>query len=166
MQHVFERLLIQPFRVIRRVGIERLDAIKIDLFVLAYRFAIGVDIRVSQNSEQPGLDICSRLKTIKEAVGFEQRLLHQILGLAGITRQTQGGAVERVKMLERHSFEFGLLASRSQGSGTPFPFSLLQRRQSGLTPPPHYGALADSRRVRRPGAPGWRADQRVARVPR
>src|SRR4030095_7504133 len=109
---MFERLLIQPFCVVRRVGIERLDTIKIDLFVLPYRFAIDVDIRISQNSEQPGLDICSRLKMIKEAIGFEQRLLHQILGLAGITRQTQGSSVERVKMLERHSFEFGLLASR------------------------------------------------------
>src|SRR5215831_7604261 len=112
MQHMFERLLVQPFGVIRRVSIERLDTIKIDLFMLAYRFAIGIDIRISQNSEQPGLDICSRLKTIKEAIGFEQRLLHQILGLAGIARQTQGSAIERVKMLERHSFEFGLLASQ------------------------------------------------------
>src|SRR5215475_10260404 len=112
MQHIFERLLVQPFCVVHRVGIERLNTIKINLFVLAYRFAIGVNIRIAQNSEQPGLDICSRLKTIKEAVGFEQRLLHQILGLAGITCQTQGSAVERIKMLERHSFEFGLLASR------------------------------------------------------
>src|SRR5215471_16140295 len=118
-QHGFERFLVRPLplRLVRSLSVEGLDALKIDLLLLAYGLAIRIDIRVPQNGKQPRFDICSRLKALKEPIGFEQRLLHQILRLARITRETQGRAIERVKMLQHHRFKFCLPASRLPGLG-------------------------------------------------
>src|SRR5207245_75612 len=43
---------------------------------------------------------------VEEAEGAQERVLHQVLGVALVLRQAQAGRVERVQVVEGEAFEF------------------------------------------------------------
>jgi hypothetical protein len=69
--------------------------------------AVRVDVRVGQNLEQPRAEVAALFEAVIEAVGAHQRVLHQVLGIRRVVGHAQGGAVQRIEVLERLGFEAG-----------------------------------------------------------
>ena len=94
-----------PLRSRVRIRIKGADLFKIYRWLLAYRFTIGVNICVAQNSEQPGFNICSRFKAMEKPEGFEIGFLDEILRFTRIARQPHGSIVQRIKVLQRNGLK-------------------------------------------------------------
>ena len=100
--------------------------------------AVAVDEGVGQDLEQPGLDVGAPLEALEEPVGPQQRVLHQVLGVALVPRQPDGGAVERVEVAERQPLE--LVAGQVVLAVVEKAHSSSSTRRLGGRFPSAYGA--------------------------
>ena len=89
--------------------------------MLALAIAVVVAEDVGEDPEQPGLAVGARLEGVEKAVGPEQGVLHQVLGVLFVARHAQRGRVERAQMRERLPFEIDCLRSPFHR----FPFTRL-----------------------------------------
>ncbi len=101
------------------VGRRRLRLGQHDMLALALAVVVAED--VGEDPEQPGLAVGARLEGVEEAVGAEQGVLHQVLGVLFVARHAQRGRVERAQMRERLPFEIDCLRSPFHR----FPFTRL-----------------------------------------
>ena len=62
--------------------------------MLALALAVVVAEDVGQDPEQPGLAVGARLEGVEEAVGAQQRVLDQVLGVLFVAGHAQRGRVE------------------------------------------------------------------------
>ena len=73
--------------------------------VLALALAVAVAEDVGQDAEQPGLAVGAGLEGVEEAVGAQQRVLDQVLGVLLVAGHPQRGRVQGAQMRERLAFE-------------------------------------------------------------
>ena len=89
-------------------------ALVLDDVALLRRPAVPVDEGVREDLVEPGLDVGPALELVEEAEGPEDRVLDQVLGVAGVLGQPQGGCVEAVEVRQRQRLE--LPTARLDGS--------------------------------------------------
>src|SRR5690625_1462126 len=82
-----------------------LDVLGSALLRFALLLAVRVDERVGQDAIEPGPEVRPLLVLVERSERLGERLLYQVLGVAGITRHTQRRGVQLVEVGQRVAFE-------------------------------------------------------------
>src|SRR5262249_60574522 len=91
---------------------------------------------VSQDREEPGATVGSRIEAVKAAERSEAGFLDDVLGFRTIPRQPQGDVVERVEVDQGHPFELFRLAVPGLPADQALPrHSILTIEHRTLFPP-------------------------------
>ena len=87
--------------------------------VLAFALAVLVAEDVREDAEQPRLAVGARLEGVEEAVGAQQRLLNQVLGVLLVAGHPQRRGVERARCGSASRSKSALMGRRFIGLSGP-----------------------------------------------
>ena len=82
-----------------------LDSLEVHGNRLEFPAPVVVDERVPQDGKQPALGVGSRAILLPRPVRLEHRVLHQVLGLSRVARETERDPIERVQVRKRFLVE-------------------------------------------------------------
>ena len=82
-----------------------LDAFAVHFDRVAPGVAAAIAPRVHQDREQPRPQIRARLEPGRGAERLDERVLDEVVGFHGASRQPQGGTVQGVELSERGALE-------------------------------------------------------------